>query len=545
VTLALPLAGQEVTFSRDVAPILYRACVPCHRAEGAGPFPLFTFGDVRKRALDLVRVTERRLMPPWLPEPGHGVFRDARRLSDEEIKLLRRWVESGVVEGLAQDLPPAPVFAGQWQLGRPDLEVTLPVPYLLAAEGPDVNRNFVIPLPLQGNRFVRALEVLPSSRSLHHARLMFDTTSQCRRLDEADAEVGFGGMRVPARFPPGQLVTWVPGRQADRGSEEFSWSLEAGSDLILQAHMQRTGRPEQLQVRIGFHFTEHPPRQQPFLLGLLARDLDIPAGATNHAVRRVFELPVAVDLLSIMPHAHYLAREVRGAARLPDGSERALLWIRRWDFNWQDQYRYLEPVALPAGAQLVFDMSFDNSTNNVRNPRSPPARARYGPQTTDEMAELWFQLLPRSADGWEALDRGAQAFAAGEAVRYYSLAARVEPGSAGVRLELAKALGVLGRTEEAFPHLLEALDLDPELWEAHHYVGVYFLERKLWPAAREAFEGALRRNPRSYRSLAALADAALAEGRREEAERWLEQAMRVRPGDKQLAERLREVRSGR
>ncbi len=537
-------AGQ-VTFNRDLAPVVFRHCAPCHRPGGTGPFSLLDYAGARKRAKEMAEVTAKRLMPPWLPAPGHGEFLDVRRLSDDEAQLFQRWLAGGVLEGKAESLPPAPGFSMDWELGKPDLIVQMPKPYELGPEGPDVYRNFVVPLALASNRFVQAFEFQPRNQSIHHVRILLDRTGQCRRLDKQDAAPGFSGMTVPARFPPGHLLSWAPGRQPHRNDADSAWLLEAGSDLVLQIHMQRTGKQETIQPRVGFYFTDTPPGRTPFVMGLVAQIIDIPAGATNYTVTREFELPSEVELLAVMPHAHYLAREVRFTATLPDRTSRSLLWIPRWDFNWQEEYRYRQPVILPQGTRLEFAISYDNSTANIRNPNHPPRRVKYGPQTTDEMGELWLQVFPRGAEGLARIERAYKIVTLKETAAHFENLLGQEPRNANAHLELGKTLGALGRKEDAFDHLARAVELSPDLVEAHHYIGLYFLEREQWDGAREAFQTAIGLDPDYYRSHTGLGLVALAEGKLEEAERELQTALKLNPADDAVRHKLGEVSEAR
>src|SRR5262245_57298633 len=178
VALALPSSGRAqpaVTFSKDVAPILYDHCVSCHRPGEIAPFSLLTYDNARPQARALARATRERSMPPWKPEPGFGDFTGAARLTDRQIDIIQRWVDGGEVEGDPSTLPPAPRFAEGWRLGQPDLVVTLKEPYVLRAGGPDILRNFVIPIPTQSMKYVRGIEFHPgNTRVVHHANMRLD-----------------------------------------------------------------------------------------------------------------------------------------------------------------------------------------------------------------------------------------------------------------------------------------------------------------------------------------------------------------------------------
>ncbi|MBM3779509.1 MAG: tetratricopeptide repeat protein, partial [Acidimicrobiia bacterium] len=486
-----------VTFTRDVAPIVLSRCAPCHRPGAAGPFSLLSYADVRSRARQIAAVTASRYMPPWLPEAGHGAFVGERRLSDAEIRTIGDWVDQGAPEGDAADLPPPREWPGDWQLGRPDLVVALPEPYVLRPGGPDVLRTFVIPLPVERGRFVRGIEVRPANpRVVHHATMRIDRTPASRRLDAADPAPGYEGLLSPdARYPDGHFLAWTPGQLRGLSDDGLAWRLEAGSDLVLQLHLQPSGRVETVQVSVGFHFTDTPPTRRAAIIRLSREDLQIPAGAAEHVVEDRYLLPVDVDLRELQPHAHLLARRFEAFARLPDGSVRWLLRIADWNFSWQDVYRYREPLRLPAGAELVMRVAYDNSSGNARNPFDPPRPVRWGQQTTDEMGDLFLQVLPASPGDLAALERDAGRKAAEADVAGFLRLLEGGPEDPLVHASLASAYLQLGRADRALAHLERALALDPRSAIAHHDVGTVLALAGRPRDAIARFEEAIRIDP--------------------------------------------------
>jgi mono/diheme cytochrome c family protein len=210
-----PDAGAQpsMTFTKDVAPILFAHCSSCHRAGEIGGFSLLTYEDVRPRARAIARATLTRAMPPWKPEPGYGEFAGVRRLSDAQIDTIRRWVDGGAIEGNAADLPPVPAFPEGWRLGQPDLVIQMREPFTVAAGSRDVLRNFVIPIPVDRPRYVSGLEFRPgNARIVHHANFRIDTTRRSRAMDEADPRPGYDGFMTTASFPEGHFLGWTPGQ---------------------------------------------------------------------------------------------------------------------------------------------------------------------------------------------------------------------------------------------------------------------------------------------------------------------------------------------
>jgi hypothetical protein len=303
-------------------------------------------------------------------------------------------------------LPPPPRFTEGWRLGEPDLVARMPQPAKAPIEGPDVYRCFVLPLGLPAERYARAIEIRPSNRRVvHHALLFQDTTGTARRRDAADDEPGYECFGSPGFLPARGLGGWTPGGSPIQTPEGMPSVLHKGADLVIQIHFHPTGKPEQEQTTVGFHFTSTPPSGRIIDIPLGSNRIDIPPGAAAYKVQDHFTLPVDVRAIGIIPHAHYICREMKGTATLPDGSKRWLLWIRNWNFDWQDQYRYAEPVFLPEGTRLEMEFSYDNSEANPRNPNHPPQRVRWGMGSQDEMAGLHVQVIPARAEDLPELGR--------------------------------------------------------------------------------------------------------------------------------------------
>ena len=530
----VPRAKGSLTFNKDIAPVVFQHCAPCHRAGQAAPFPLLTYDDVKKHAQDITRVTASRYMPPWLLEPGHGEFIGERRLTVNQIGVLQQWVEEGVVEGAASDLPRAPQWAEGWLLGKPDLVLTMPQPYRLSPEGRDVYRNFVIPIPVSGRKYVRAVEFQPGNREIvHHAFMYIDRTTQSRRLDEQDTEPGFGGMHTPssAQAPDGHFLSWQPGKVPIAARLGLSWTLERGSDLLLQVHMQPSGKSELLQASIGFYFTETPPTNTLFKIGLRSYAIDIPAGQRDYALEDAYTLPVDAHVLAVLPHAHYLAKQMRGVATLPDGTEQSLFLIKDWDFNWQGDYHYAKPVFLAKGTTISMRYTYDNSTNNIRNPNHPPQRVKYGIQTTDEMGELWVQILPGSKADLAVLSKDYQSRVFLDAAAYNDYALSLNPNDARAHTELGKIKFFQGKSAEAIPHLRVAMEIQPDYDEPHYYLGLLLRMQRQPAEAKAEFTIAARLNPDNFKTHGNLGALCLEEGNMVEAASHFQNALRLNPED--------------
>jgi tetratricopeptide (TPR) repeat protein len=482
-----------VTFAEDVAPILFQHCAPCHRPNGSASFSLLEYDNARSRARQLAAVTASRAMPPWQPEPGHGEFEGNRRLTDDQIRLFQAWVDQGAVEGDPSRLPPAPRWSSDWQLGEPDLVLTTPR-YTLRADGPDRFRNFVVPVPGGLARYVRAWEFRPgNARVVHHATMQIDAGGASRRFDDQDAESGYEGLIAPsARAPDGFFLDWAPGHRAQVATDGTAWQIPGGADLVMMLHLRPSGKEETVQASIGLYFTATPPARQPVMLRLTRQQLDIPAGASRYEVTDSYTLPVAAEVHTIQPHAHYLAREMHGFARLPDGTIRELIYVRHWDFNWQDVYRYAAPIVLPAGSTLVMEYTYDNSADNPRNPSRPPRRVRYGQQTSDEMAELWFQVVARNSEERARLQASLYNKILPEEVAGHRVMLEAAPGNVALRDDLALILVESGDLAGALKEFKQTLALRPESAAASFNVGFALLAAGQPGDARRFFEQALK-----------------------------------------------------
>jgi tetratricopeptide (TPR) repeat protein/mono/diheme cytochrome c family protein len=523
-------SARPVTFSHDVAPIIFAHCSGCHRPGESAPFSLLTYADAKQRAALIASVTASHVMPPWQPDSAPGELQGDRRLSPEQIATLSQWAASGAVEGDPQQTPPTPVFAAGWRMGPPDLIVTMAEPFTVPAGGPDVFRNFVLPVPLAERRFVRAFEFRPGNpRVLHHARVLLDDTGEVRRLDGKDPAPGFGGMEAPgARFPDGHFLGWAPGRNPTR--EAFQWPIEPGTDLVVQMHLTPSGRPEQVQASIGLYLTDEPPAAAPMMLRLGAKTIDIEPGATAYDLNDSYLLPVDVSLLSIYPHAHYLGRQMTVTAERPDGSTQSLLHIPNWNFNWQDEYVYATPIALPRGTRVTMRYLYDNSAGNPRNPSSPPRRVRFGPDTTDEMGELLLQVLPAQATDLprlraDAARKNLLADVAGEEKRIVDV-----PGDYETRNALGVAYVQLGRVPDALSQFEQALRLAPGHAVSNYNVGVIAMGQQRPGDAITWFERALAAQPDYVEARNNLGIALELTGRPVEAMAHYQAALAVRPG---------------
>ncbi len=566
--------GQRATFNRDIAPILFHACAMCHRPGEAAPFPLLTYKDAKSHARQIVAVTQRRFMPPWLPEPGEQKFADELRLSAEEIAIIQKWVDEGAEEGDPSSLPSAPKFVPGWQLGRPDQIIKADKPFVLPASGSDMYWNFIFRTPVDRTRWLKAIEIRPGDkRVVHHANILVDRGKSARR-QEAEPGAGFAGMELniesEAFDPDSHFLFWKPGTVPQPELDGMSLRLDKDTDLVLNIHLQPSGKEEVIQPSLGLYFTDKAATLHPVLLQLENdRQLDIPPGEKNFVVTDEFTLSLDVDLLAIYPHAHYLGREMQALATLPDGSAKTLIHILHWDLNWQAVYRYASPVSLPKGTTISMRYTYDNSDENPTNPNDPPKRVVAGNRSSDEMAHLWLQVLPHSvadttvdprmvlqegiarhtveknpSDFGAQYNLGAMLQARGvpeAALQHFALAVQIRPEDATANNALGAALMATGRLDEAIPHLSAALKAQPDNFDAHYNLANALASQGQFREAIEHYRAAIRLQPDDANVEANLGAALAEAGNLPEAKLHLERALHINPSHELARENLAEI----
>ena len=565
---------RQITFTRDIALVLFHSCVPCHRPGEAAPFSLLTYADAKAHAHQIVAVTERRIMPPWLPEADGPQFADDLRLPAEQIALLKEWVEQGAVEGSASDLPAKPQFVEGWQLGKPDVIVKATKAFELTAGGSDTYWNFVFRSPVDRRRWLKAIEIRPGDKRLvHHANVLVDR-GQTARLHENHPGSGFGGMDLTIESevfdPDSHFLFWKPGSAPYVEPEGMAIRLDKDTDLVLNTHLQPSGKVETLQPSLGLYFTDKPATLHPILLQMENdRLLDIPAGEANFVVSDDFTLPVDVDLLAIYPHAHYLGKDLQAIATLPDGTRESLIHIVRWDLNWQAVYRYVSPMALPKGTTISMRFTYDNSIDNIRNPNQPPQRVGAGNRASDEMAHLWLQVLPKDSPGSGAdpraliqeamarhnLQKNPNDFEAhynlgallqirgevAESAANFAQAVRIRPEDATANNALGAALLGAGRSGEAIPYLSIALKIRPDYFDAHYNLGNALASQGDFPGALVHFQAAVRLSPQDANAEANLASALAETGNIKDARWHYERALKLNPDHELARENLQQL----
>ncbi|HXG23719.1 MAG TPA: redoxin domain-containing protein [Chthonomonadales bacterium] len=384
--LAASVKTATVTYTRDVAPILRQNCLVCHRKGEVAPFSLETYEQAAAWAQQIKAYTANRKMPPWKAE-SHGEFLNERRLTDRQIATLAAWADSCTPKGDPKYLLPAPKFPSGWRLGQPDAVIQMPEPYLLEADGRDVYRCFVIPTDYPQDRYLSAIEFHPGNRTVvHHVIAYIDTRGAARKLDEKDPGPGYsttgGG---PGFAPSGFLGGWAPGNEPRLTPEGVGILLPKGADIVLEVHYHKSGKPETDLTKAGLYFCKSPVNKRMRILPVVNLFIQIPPGAENHGEKAAMPVLQDITIFSVMPHMHLLGRSMRVYVEFPDKSEKQLVYVPDWDFNWQITYQFKEPLKIPKGSLIRLVATYDNTEKNPNNPNKPPKEVRWGEQTTDEM----------------------------------------------------------------------------------------------------------------------------------------------------------------
>lgn len=436
--LSVPLRvaeGGDVTFASDVATIIHSKCASCHRPGQSGPFPLLTYEDVSSRVATIQAVIEDGYMPPWKPVNKNIHFENDRQLTSAELRTLNQWADSGAPQGDPAKTPPLPNFPADWQLGEPDLVIEMEGEFAVPADGPDVYRSFVFKLNLPEDKWVKAFEVKPQARgALHHGVFFLDQNRNARRIDGKDGTAGISGMgflfnqgessRSGGLFGRGRLGNqglesvsdsfggglggYVPGTTPTLLPGDLAKHIPAGSDIVMQTHFHPSGKPEVEHAKLALYFADKPPArrldgiQLPAAFGRFA-GIRVPAGERHFEIEDSIQLNVDVEAIAVFGHAHYICTEMEMTATTPDGRDMTLIKIDDWDLDWQDNYQFASPIALPAGTVIHSRIAYDNSDANPENPYQPPQLIQWGRESTDEMGSLTLTVVPKEVGDQEAL----------------------------------------------------------------------------------------------------------------------------------------------
>jgi mono/diheme cytochrome c family protein len=398
-------SSSPVTFTKDVAPILYQNCASCHRPGDIAPMPLLSYKEVRPWAKAIREVVVERRMPPWLADPHYGEFANDRRLSPKEIETIVAWVDGGAKEGDPKDLPPKPTFPAEgWTLGKPDAIFSLPEEFSVPGEGTVPYKYYAVPTNFTEDKYVQFAEIKRGEPSVVHHVIVSVREPGQGQLPQA-GEIRAGAQRVNPEAardpqqetqarrgnnPDGMLVGWAPGMSPLLLRPGNAKLIKKGSVLIFQMHYTTNGTPAKDRTSVGLYFAKGPVEKRVITRGVGTdrNKLVIPAGDPSYESRSAFTFNEDCHIVSFMPHMHLRGKDFEYRLVYPDGTSKILLRVPRYDFNWQITYFLKQPVAAPKGSRLECVAHHDNSANNKYNP-DPTKEVRWGDQTWEEMMIGW------------------------------------------------------------------------------------------------------------------------------------------------------------
>jgi len=432
----------HVTFTKDVAAIFFKNCVVCHRPNDAAPFSLLTYKEARPWARAIREKVLTREMPPWHADERYGDFKNNPRLDKREIDTIVAWVDQGAQEGNTDLLPATPEFIDGWRIGTPDQIFSMSEEHTIEPGAPDEYFVFTIPTGFKEDKWVQAAEIRPSNRRLiHHAIAHILTPRTIARSRERkssegrsqssskaedepsifyrqdslsrvkmDAPVIDDGARARnggalfKRNPSDQgsdlfsilLTSYAPGKGPDVYDQGTAKKIPAGSIIVLQIHYSSFRgsfeKPMKDRTSVGLIFAKKTPVNHVITLTVPNHFFKIPPGAVNHEVTASYTFEEDVHLIDYMPHMHLRGKDMRYEVLYPDGRRQTLLWVPKFNFNWQSTYYLRTPIAIPRGAKAIITAHFDNSAANKYNP-DPDKAVRWGDPTYDEMMIGWMEYV--------------------------------------------------------------------------------------------------------------------------------------------------------
>ncbi len=416
-------SARSVTFN-EVAPIFFKNCAGCHRPDDIAPFSILSYKDARPWAKSIKEQVIRREMPPWHADPHFGQFENNARLTQAEIDTIVAWVDGGALEGDPKGLPVAPDPKNDWEIGNPDVVLTMPEEASIAARGADDYFYFRVPTGFNEDKWIQAVEFRPGNRRVvHHALVFVETPALFQKAQDLARKTGkalidpisifqgsitetsrlegtvvrtrpdapvindlcAAGIENPSRGGTSLLSVYAPGRQADVYPIGMAKRLPAGSNLIFQMHYSsETGKVEKDRTSVGLTFARHPVEREVETIFVSNNLLAIPPGAENHQANACATIPRDVQFINYMPHMHTRGKDMRYEIVYPDGRRETLLYVDRYHYKWQRLYKLKTPLSIPKGSRLIVTAHFDNSVRNKYNP-DPTKMVRFGQPTYDEM----------------------------------------------------------------------------------------------------------------------------------------------------------------
>ena len=396
------------TFSKDVAPILYKHCVTCHRPGEIGKMSLLTYEQARPYAKAMANAVTNRTMPPWHADAPAGTFHNERSLSDRERSTITAWAGGGAPNGDPKDLPVLPTFTDGWALGKPDVVLEMQEDYPVPAKGTVQYEWLYIPTNFTEAKWVKSLEIRPGNRSVVHHVLIYyrakpdgktPPIARPNQNNQSNPPPDEPGVSAHPRrsdlagMPPRLIATYAPGTNPQVAPEGTAFRLEPGGILELQMHYTATGQATTDRTKVGITFSTEPSPREVRAQHFMNMKMQLPAGAPDVAVTTDLEFLQDATVWGLFPHTHLRGKKWAYILELPNGEKKSILSVPRYDFNWQTYYMFKEPLQVPKGSKIVSTAWYDNSAANKNNP-NPKIDVFWGDQTWQEMQYTGILLSP-------------------------------------------------------------------------------------------------------------------------------------------------------
>lgn len=392
---APPVPAAVPTFTKDVAPILYKNCTTCHRPGEIAPMSLLTYEDARPYAKAIRDEIGEGHMPPWHADAPAGTFENERRLSDADKKTILDWIAGGAPRGNPQDQPPQPQYTDGWQIGKPDVVFEMQEEYKIPAKGTVEYEYFYIPTNFTEAKYVKAIEVRPGNRKVvHHVLVQYQAKPDLTRTPVLKFKPEYArlpeptfGDRQPRReqgVPTRLIGTYAPGTLPQVFREGTALRLEPGGVIELQMHYTTNGEATTDRTKVGLVFSKEPAPREVRPSAFYNASLSLPPNSSNTSVPGEVEFQQDTIVYGLFPHTHLRGKAWEYSLVLPDGTSKKILSVPRYDFNWQTYYMFTEPLQVPKGAKIVSTAWYDNSHGNRSNPNAE-IEVKWGDQTWEEM----------------------------------------------------------------------------------------------------------------------------------------------------------------
>jgi hypothetical protein len=439
-------ASAEITYSRDVAPILYQKCTACHQPNDIAPMSLMDYKSVRPWAKAIREAVLLKRMPPWFADSATGHFSNDPSLSDSEKQIITGWVEQGAKEGNPADMPPTPSYVDGWRIGKPDVIFDIGEDHVIKSTFVDEYVYFTVPTHFTEGHWVQAVELRPGNRKVvHHAHVsVVEPAAAKTSTDSAKVGPSFSdylvrtsdGLRHMKPDSPvvndacayngpeidrlhiageGALGSYLPGMPPDYYRKDNAKWIPAGAQLSFQIHYHsaasKSAEPVTDRTSVGLIFAATPPSHPLRRLDVDNDFFALPPGSNAEEVTQCATFDSDSLLLALTPHMHYRGKDARFEIQRPGQRTETLLFVPKYDFNWQLKYQLQDPVFVPKGTRLIITFHFDNSRGNPSNP-DPSRTIRWGEPSEEEMMSGWIDYIevsPNTASAHPVISNGVAA----------------------------------------------------------------------------------------------------------------------------------------